>query len=103
MPWFMVLLLIAVGCQARDHGGKLLEHLCPAELGAPKRLIDPRLGDVEARVRKGRRALISSLGSFRLGLPFGNFANAFHPVPPSLGHAVTMFGRDQPHPAVEKR
>src|SRR5262249_58783155 len=42
-------LLVAAGRQARDHGGKLLEHLRPAELGAPKRLIAPRLGEVEAR------------------------------------------------------
>jgi hypothetical protein len=37
--------------QARDYGGKLLpEHLRPTELGTPKCLIAPRLGDVEARV-----------------------------------------------------
>ena len=43
-----VVLLIAVGRQARDHGGKLLEHLRPAELGPLERLLAPRLGDVEA-------------------------------------------------------
>src|SRR6516162_7747591 len=42
--------LIAVGRQARDHGGELLEHLCPAERGTPKCLIAPRQRDVEARV-----------------------------------------------------
>jgi hypothetical protein len=41
-------LLIAVGRETRDHGGKLPEHLRPTELGTPKRLIAPRLGDVEA-------------------------------------------------------
>src|SRR5436189_33117 len=45
-------LLIAAGRQARDHGGKLPEHLRPTELGTPKCLIAPRLGDVEARVLK---------------------------------------------------
>jgi len=35
---------------AGHYAGKLLQHLQPAELGAPKRLITPRLGDVEARV-----------------------------------------------------
>src|ERR1700730_11567525 len=34
VPDFMVLLLIAVGRQTGDHGGKLLEHLRPAVLGA---------------------------------------------------------------------
>src|SRR6266581_1165074 len=43
-------LLFAVGRQARDHGSKLFEHLRPAKLGTLKRLIAPRLGDVEARV-----------------------------------------------------
>ena len=38
------------GREARDHGGKLLQHLRPAELGAPEGLFDPRLGDVEARM-----------------------------------------------------
>jgi hypothetical protein len=41
-------LLIAVGRQARDYGGKLPEHLRPTELGTPKCLIAPRLGDIEA-------------------------------------------------------
>src|SRR5258708_35369131 len=41
-------LLIAVGRQARDHGEKLLQHLRPAELGAPKCLFAPRLGDIKA-------------------------------------------------------
>jgi len=41
-------LLIAVGRQTRDYGGKLPEHLRPTERGTPKRLIAPRLGDVEA-------------------------------------------------------
>ena len=43
-------LLIAVGRQARDYGGKLPEHFRPTEFGTPKCLIAPLLGDVEARV-----------------------------------------------------
>ena len=43
-------LLIAVGRQARDYGGKLPEHLRPAEFGTPECLFDPRLGDVETRM-----------------------------------------------------
>jgi hypothetical protein len=45
-----VVLLIAVGFQARDYGGKLSEHLRPTELGPAKRLFAPWLGDVEARM-----------------------------------------------------
>jgi hypothetical protein len=43
-------LLIAIGRQARDYGRKLPEHLRPTELGTPKCLIAPRLGDVEPRM-----------------------------------------------------
>jgi hypothetical protein len=35
---------------ARNHGGQLLEHLRPAELGPAKRLFAERLRDVEAAV-----------------------------------------------------
>jgi len=47
-PLFSAPLLIAVGRETRDHGGKLPEHLRPTELGTPKRLPPPRLGDGEA-------------------------------------------------------
>jgi hypothetical protein len=44
----MVLLLIAVVRRTGDHGGKLLEHLRPAVLGALERLFAERVGEVEA-------------------------------------------------------
>src|SRR5262245_39123768 len=47
VPWFMMLPLIVVGRRARDHGGKLLEHLRPAVFGTLERLLAPRLGHVE--------------------------------------------------------
>src|SRR5262244_1391888 len=56
---FSAALLIAAGRQTCDHGGKLFQHLRPAELSTPKRLIAPRLRDVEARMlEEDARALI---------------------------------------------
>src|SRR5262245_11800915 len=40
----------AVGCRARDHADKPLEHFLPAELSAPERRFAPGLGEVEAGV-----------------------------------------------------
>ena len=39
--------LFADGRQGCGHGGKLCEHLCPANLGTLKRLLAKRHGDVE--------------------------------------------------------
>ena len=49
-PWFLMVLLFAVGRQARDRGGKLPEHFRPAVLRPLERFFGPRQGEVEAGV-----------------------------------------------------
>lgn len=62
-------LLTAVGRQVRDDSGKLAEHLPPAELGTPKRLFAPRLGDRDF-------AVLDARGQSRPGDLSGRMENA---------------------------
>src|SRR5688572_3862333 len=59
-PWVMLIPPpFPVGRQARDYGGKMPEHLRPAELRSLERLIAPRMGEVEAGVLENQARAVA--------------------------------------------